>query len=324
MPRKPGTLDAAETSMLRIRACGIGLVSVLQNAMRSARKSSAYFARPVTFATTSTGVKSLPTSFSAISGLPRCAHDRLEVVIVGAAPAEIAGHRHACFLDRRFGIVFEQRNCGHDLTGRTEPALRSEFLDHGLLHRMQFAVRSFDTFDGDDFAPAHRVGQRRAGITRHIVEHHGAVAALGVIAAELRAGEAELVTQRVNERFVREHVDRPVAAVDVERHQPRHGARSLSKGCAAAPDDHVARGRHGNTRSDHALDELTPCGAKALRRRACGGLAGILAMVLARMSLILLCHDCFSLWERPLMGPFMARATAQNRPQPPGLLRYWN
>src|SRR5712671_822310 len=223
MPRKPGTLVAAETSMLRIRACGMGLESVLQNAMRSARKSSAYFARPVTFATTSTGVKSLPTSFSAMSGLPRCAHDGLQIVIVGAAPAEIAGHRHACFLDRRFGIVFEQGNCGHHLTGRAEPALRSEFLNKSLLHRMQFAVRSFDTFDGDDLAPAHRVSQRRAGVARHIVEHHRAVTALGVIATEFRAGEAELVTQRVNERFVREHVDRPVAAVDVERHQPRYG-----------------------------------------------------------------------------------------------------
>ena len=62
MPRKPGTLLAAEVSMLRTRACGIGLVRVLQNAMRSARKSSAYFARPVTFARTSTGVKSFPMS----------------------------------------------------------------------------------------------------------------------------------------------------------------------------------------------------------------------------------------------------------------------
>src|SRR5262249_4931797 len=107
MPRKPGTRLAAETSILRIHACGMGLVSVLQNAMRSARKSSAYFARPVTLATTSTGVKSLPMSFSAISRLPCCAHDGLEIVIVRSAPAEIAGHRDARFFDRRFGILFQ-------------------------------------------------------------------------------------------------------------------------------------------------------------------------------------------------------------------------
>ena len=56
------TFMAAEVSILRMRAWGIGLASVLQNAMRSARKSSAYLARPVTFATTSTGVKSFPIS----------------------------------------------------------------------------------------------------------------------------------------------------------------------------------------------------------------------------------------------------------------------
>ena len=62
MPSTPGTFIAAEVSMLRIRACGIGLESVLQNAIRSARKSSAYLLRPVTLATTSTGVKSFPIS----------------------------------------------------------------------------------------------------------------------------------------------------------------------------------------------------------------------------------------------------------------------
>src|SRR5690606_35919312 len=51
-------------SILLTRACGIGLVSSLQNTMPSARKSSAYFARPVTFASRSGGTKSLPISGS--------------------------------------------------------------------------------------------------------------------------------------------------------------------------------------------------------------------------------------------------------------------
>ena len=42
--------SAALASMLRTRACGNGLRSSFANSIPSARKSSAYFERPVTFA----------------------------------------------------------------------------------------------------------------------------------------------------------------------------------------------------------------------------------------------------------------------------------
>ena len=58
---------ASEASILRTLACGIGLLSSLAKTMPSMRMSSAYFARPVTFAATSGGVKSLPISLYAIS-----------------------------------------------------------------------------------------------------------------------------------------------------------------------------------------------------------------------------------------------------------------
>jgi hypothetical protein len=47
----PGIASAALASMPRTRACGMGLSSSLQKSIPSARKSSAYRARPVTFAT---------------------------------------------------------------------------------------------------------------------------------------------------------------------------------------------------------------------------------------------------------------------------------
>ena len=56
MARTPGIASAALVSMRRTRACGIGLSRSLQKSMPSARKSSAYFARPVTFANRSGGV----------------------------------------------------------------------------------------------------------------------------------------------------------------------------------------------------------------------------------------------------------------------------
>src|SRR6516164_3561938 len=168
MPSTPLILSAAEVSMRRMRACGIGLVSVLQNTMPSARKSSAYFARPVTLATMSAGVKFLPMSLYAISGLPGRAHDGFQVMVVGPATAEVAGHGEARFIHGRLGVVLQQRNRRHDLAGGTEAALRTELLDHGLLHLVQLAVRALDAFDGRDLAPAYAVGERRAGIGRDI------------------------------------------------------------------------------------------------------------------------------------------------------------
>jgi hypothetical protein len=52
----PGIFSAALASMLRTRACGIGLRSSRQDNMPSARRSSVYFAWPVTFATMSGSV----------------------------------------------------------------------------------------------------------------------------------------------------------------------------------------------------------------------------------------------------------------------------
>ncbi len=51
MARTPGMASAALVSTLRTRACGMGLSSSLAKSIPSARKSSAYFALPVTLAT---------------------------------------------------------------------------------------------------------------------------------------------------------------------------------------------------------------------------------------------------------------------------------
>src|SRR6516164_1490814 len=134
MPSTPFILSAADVSMRRILAWGIGLVRDLQNTMPSARKSSAYLARPVTLAWTSTGTKFLPMRLYAISSLPGCAHDGFEVVVVGAAPADVAGHGAPRLVNRGLGVVFQQSDGGDDLTGRTEAALGPQFLDHRLLH----------------------------------------------------------------------------------------------------------------------------------------------------------------------------------------------
>ena len=62
MTSTPGIASAALVSMLRTRPWGMGLGSSFANSIPSARKSSAYFARPVTLATRSAVEYFLPIS----------------------------------------------------------------------------------------------------------------------------------------------------------------------------------------------------------------------------------------------------------------------
>src|SRR4029078_3469611 len=124
MPSTPGILSASAASIFFTRACGIGLTRILQNTMPSARKSSAYFAAPVTLASRSGGVKFFPTSLYAMSRLPGGMHHRLQIMVIGAAAAQVAGHRVARLLDRGFRIGMQQSARRHDLARRAEAALR--------------------------------------------------------------------------------------------------------------------------------------------------------------------------------------------------------
>src|SRR5690606_20070258 len=138
--------------MPRTRACGWVLDSSRANTMPSTRKSSAYFASPVTLATTSCGMKSRPRCLCAMVDLLQAAgraHHGIEVVVVGAAAAQVAGHGLARLLARGRGIPLQQRHRGHDLPRRAEAALRAQLLDEGLLHRVQRAIGPAQALDGE-------------------------------------------------------------------------------------------------------------------------------------------------------------------------------
>src|SRR5690349_9362872 len=112
--------------------------------MPSARKSSAYLASPVTLATTSCGVKSWPSSLCAMVDLLRVArgaHDGVQVIVVGTAATQIAGHRMPRLLACGLRILLQQRHRRHHLPRRAEAALRTQLIDERLLHGMQLAFR---------------------------------------------------------------------------------------------------------------------------------------------------------------------------------------
>src|ERR1700746_3448920 len=98
-----------------------------------------------------------------------------------------------------FASLFQKRHGRHDLPRRAVAALKTVVLEESGLHRMKPAIFR-ESLDGGDFVLLmhHREGE--AGIDAPSVHVYGAGAALPVIASLLRAKEAEIFAQRVEQR----------------------------------------------------------------------------------------------------------------------------
>ena len=150
---------------------------------------------------------------------------------VRAAAALQPGQRVADLGVGRLLLVAQERGRGHDPAVDAVAALRHLFLDVSGLQRMRL-VRRAEAGERDDLAVADRRDRRDAGADRLAVEMHGAGAALGEPAAEMRIVQAEIVAQRVEQRHVLVRLHGVHLAVDVEGKLLGH--RPASSICAAA------------------------------------------------------------------------------------------
>ncbi len=92
-----------------------------------------------------------------------------------------------------------------------------------------------EALDGADLAPLGLDREHQAGAHRVAVDQHGAGAADAVLAAEMGAGEAAVLAERVGERAPRLDRDRVRRAVHRERDRPPgHAAAFLSAARIAA------------------------------------------------------------------------------------------
>src|SRR5205085_1333797 len=89
--------------------------------------------------------------------------DRVENVVVAAAPADVAGHGLADLLVGARVPVPDHRDRGHDLAGRAEAALETVVLDERLLHRVQLLTVPRETFDRGDLLAVDRSHEGQAG-----------------------------------------------------------------------------------------------------------------------------------------------------------------
>jgi hypothetical protein len=108
--------------------------------------------------------------------------------------------------------------------------------------------------DGRDLAPFHERGEGEAGFHALAVHQHGAGPALAEAAAFFRAGETEMLAQRIEQRGARIEREAMLRAVDVQGNIERSGccqAGGLRRGlrCKARHElssyDKGAAGRRG-------------------------------------------------------------------------------
>src|SRR5258708_1722664 len=103
----------------------------------------------------------------------------------------------------------------HQKSRRAEPTLQAVMVPERLLQRVQLVA----TGEPLDSAHPRALGLHRkhqAGPYRLVVDQHGAGAADAVLAAEMRAGEAAILAQRVGQAAPRLDADRALIAVHRE------------------------------------------------------------------------------------------------------------
>src|SRR5262245_2377963 len=119
----------------------------------------------------------------------RRAPNRAFDALIGATPADVAGHRGIDLGVGRAWRLGQQRRGGHDLTGLAIATLRNLFCHPCHLQWMGGCRRQ--TFDGGDLLSDSGRDRGQAGTGRGTVNVHGARTALTEAAAEFRAGETQ-------------------------------------------------------------------------------------------------------------------------------------
>src|SRR5512134_4080518 len=123
----------------------------------------------------------------------------LDDVDVAGAAAEVALEPLVDLLVGGIGVVLQQPRRRHDHARRAEAALKSVALRERALDRVELPLLRH-ALDRHDARPVRLRREHGARFHRPAVNVHGAAAALAGIAADVRAGELELVAQEIHEQ----------------------------------------------------------------------------------------------------------------------------
>ena len=139
--------------------------------------------------------------------------DRLDDVHVAGAAAEVAADPLADLRLGRVGVLAEQPGGLHDHPRGAEAALEAVLVPERLLERMEGGAVGH-ALDGPDLAAVGLDGEHRARLGALAVDVDGARAAVARVAADVGAGQPEVVAQEVDEQEARLDVGLVGLAVD--------------------------------------------------------------------------------------------------------------
>src|SRR5256885_16735968 len=128
--------------------------------------------------------------------------DAIDDALVARAPADVARQRLADLLLAGVGVIAEERGGLHDKPRRAETALETVRIPHRLLQRPQLAVRG-QALDRRYLAVRGLDRQHQARAHRPAVDDDRARPADAVLAADVGAGEIEVIPQEVRQRLAR-------------------------------------------------------------------------------------------------------------------------
>jgi len=135
-------------------------------------------------------------------------------VLIASAPAEIALEPGADSLLGRLWLTPKQFQRAHDHARGAETALQGVMLAKRGLQRMLRITRLAQALDRVHRCSVRLNGQDRARLHGAAVEVHGARAALGRVATDMRARDAEVIPQEVHEQLPGLYLSLPPRAVD--------------------------------------------------------------------------------------------------------------
>src|SRR5262245_29436305 len=169
------------------------------------------------------------SSRPALVGGARIEH-RLDDRHVSGAAAEISRQHFTHAIGVAIRLFAEQGMCRRDHAGCAEPALQGMMLAKARLQgRETFILR--EPLDGDNFAALRLHCQQQTAAHGLAVEEHRAGTANPMLAADMRAGQPQLMAQAIGERQAR--LDRKLDLTTIDLEANLHGV------CSAA----ILRGR---------------------------------------------------------------------------------
>src|SRR5881409_2812713 len=178
---------------------------------------------------------------------------------VTRAPAQVALQSVTNLLARRFGIVVQQVDSGHNHARRTVAALETVTFPEALLHGMQLAVPG-QAFNGRDFRAVRLHSQDSAGLHRAAVEKDGARAAERRFAPDVRAGKLAVVPQEIGEQGAGFDFVFVGDAVDLDGNASFHGTDSVR--CSPTGDSATLASGEAEAKTFRRSDSLSLIGGE--------------------------------------------------------------